>query len=146
MAMRTWFIASAAAVALLCSACRTDGAGSGPPVPASSDPEGKDLVEGAIVIAYEEPSQSYRLYKIKKINFFPPPMGDELVMIAFQETGNDFQHASDLWRRGELSVAVPNARVQRVMFNKRDYRVIDVQPVTEIDHKLTAGDVLPKGG
>jgi len=144
--MRTWFLASAIAAALLsCSACRTDGAGSGPPVPASSDPEGKDLVEGAIVIAFEEPSQSYRLYKVKKVNYFPPPMGDELVMIAFQETGNDFQHASDLWRRGDLSVAVPNARVQRVMFNKRDYRVIDVQPVTEIDAKLAAGDAFPKG-
>lgn len=142
-----WSIVAVAVLALPAvlssTACRTDGKGSGPPVPASSDPEGEDLVEGAIVVAYEKPSQSYRLYKVKKVNFFPPPMGDELVMIAFQETGNSFEHASDLWRRGDLSVAVPNARVQRVMFNKRDYRVLEVQTVNDDERKLKAGDELP---
>jgi hypothetical protein len=144
--MRSAFLPSVAAIVLplllLTTACRTDGKGSGPPVPASSDPEGEDLVQGAVVVAFEEPSQSYRLYKIKKVNFFPPPMGDELVLIAFQETGNDFQHASDLWRKGDLSVAVPNARVQRTMFNKRDYRVLEVETVSEREEKLKAGDKL----
>ncbi len=125
--------------------CRTDGTGSGPPVPSSSDPTGADLVEGAIVVAFEEPSQSYRLYKIKKVNYFPPPMGDELVMIALSETGNDFQHASDLWRQGKLTIAVPNARVQRTMFRKRDYRILEIQAVSDADKVGKAGEAFNKG-
>ena len=129
---------------LLLLGCRTDGTGSGPPVPASSDPEGTDLVVGAVVAAFEKPSNSVRLYKIEERNYFPPPLGDELVMIAFQETGNDFQHASDLWRKGDLSVAVTPVRVQVPMFLKRDYRVLEVQPVTDAEKRLKVGDKLPR--
>jgi hypothetical protein len=118
-----------------CGGCRTDGKGTGPPVPASSDPEGKDLVEGAIVAA-EEKTGGVRLYKIKEVKYFPPPMSDELVMLAFNEKANDFKHAADLWRRRKFTIAVANARVQRHMFITRDYRVIDREPVTELDRKL----------
>lgn len=140
--MRCVALASALCLATL-SGCRTDGKGSGPPVPASSDPEGKDLVVGAIVIAYEKPSKSYRLYKVKEVNYFPPPVGDELVMIAYSEVGNDFQHASDLWRKRDLSVAIPNVRVAKHMFMQRDYRVIENEPVTDADRALKAEDRIP---
>lgn len=116
--------------------CRTDGQGTGPPVPASSDPEGKDIVVGAIVAAHEK-TGGIRLYKVKEVKYFPPPMSDELVMLAFNEKANDFKHASDLWRRRKFTIAVANARVQRHMFIQRDYRVLTTEPVTETDMKLT---------
>jgi hypothetical protein len=141
-----------------------------PPVPASSDPGGADLVEGAIVAAFEsrcgdpapagsQPAASatpvpiataddktscgVRLYKIKQVNYFPPPMTDELVMIAFTEKANEFDHAMKLWRQRKLTVALPNVRVQRHMFRTRDYRVIDHEKVTEADKALKASDPLP---
>ena len=126
--------------------CRSDGKGTGPPVPASSDPEGQDLVAGAIVAAVENPQgkpDGVRLYKIKQVNYFPPPVGDELVMIAYREKGNDFQHASDLWRKRDLTVALPNVRVQRHMFIKRDYRVLTQEPVTDADKALKSDDKIP---
>jgi hypothetical protein len=137
-------VAIAMCVLLTSGACRSDGKGTGPPVPASADPDGNDLKVGAIVVAFEEPSKSYRLYKIKEVNFFPPPMSDELVMVAFAETGNDFQHASDLWRKRDLTVAVANARVQRHMFLKRDYRVLEYEAVSDADKALEAKQKVPQ--
>ncbi len=120
--------------------CRTDGAGTGPPVPASSDPQGKDIVAGAIIAAHEK-TGGVRLYKVKEVKYFPPPMSDELVMLAFSEKANDFKHAADLWRRRKFTVAVANARVQRHMFITRDYRVIAKEPVTDIDKVLKEADI-----
>jgi hypothetical protein len=137
-------VAIAMCVLLTSGACRSDGKGTGPPVPASADPDGNDLKIGAIVVAFEEPSKSYRLYKIKEVNFFPPPMSDELVMLAFAETGNDFQHASDLWRKRDLTVAVANVRVQRHMFLKRDYRVLEYEAVSDGDKALEAKQKVPQ--
>ena len=133
--MRRTLSALAIGTLLVTAGCRTDGEGTGPPVPASSDPEGKDIVVGAIVAAHEK-SGGIRLYKVKEVKYFPPPMSDELVMVAFNEKANDFKHASDLWRRRKFTVAVANARVQRHMFIKRDYRVLAQEPVTEVDKKL----------
>jgi hypothetical protein len=137
-------VAIAMCVLLTSGACRSDGKGTGPPVPASADPDGNDLKIGAIVVAFEEPSKSYRLYKIKEVNFFPPPMSDELVMLAFAETGNDFQHASDLWRKRDLTVALANVRVQRHMFLKRDYRVLEYEAVSDADKALEAKQKVPQ--
>ncbi len=112
-------------------------------MPASSDPEGKDLVEGAIVVATEKEG-GVRIYKIKQVNYFPPPVGDELIMIAFTEQGNDFEHAAALWRQRKLTVVLPNVGVQRHAFNRnRDYRVIDKEPVTEQEKKLVKGESFP---
>ncbi len=132
--------ALAVAGALTLGGCKSDGKGSGPPVPASSDPEGKDIVVGAIVAASED-AGGVRLYKVKEVLYFPPPMTDELVMISFQEKGNDFQHASDLWRRRKLTVSIPSVRVQRHMFITRDYRVLTHEPVTEADKQLKEKDL-----
>lgn len=139
--MRPSVVTSCALIlcALALNGCRSDGKGTGPPVPASSDPEGKDLVVGAIVAAHEK-TGGVRLYKVKEVKYFPPPMTDELVMIGFNEKGNDFKHASDLWRRRKFTVAVANVRVQRHMFIQRDYRVLANEPVTEADKKLVEKD------
>jgi len=108
--------------------CRTE-AQKGPPVPASHDPEGKDLVEGAIVAAYEK-AGGVRLYKIKLVRWFPPPMSEELEMLAYKEKGNDFKHAAALWQKGGLTLVLSNVRVPRHAFMQRDYRVIANEPVT----------------
>jgi hypothetical protein len=128
---------------LALAGCRSDGKDAGPPIPASSDPEGKDIAVGSIIVG-TEPSGGIRIYKVKEVKYFPPPMGDELVMIAFNEKGNDFKHAADLWRQRNLTVAVANVRVQRQMFIKdRDYRVIAQEPVTDTDNALQADQKLP---
>ena len=126
----------ALAIALMMGiGCRTDGKGSGPPVPSSSDPAGKDLVEGAIVLATEK-SGGVRIYKIKKLKFFPDPIGWQLVMLAYNEKGNDLAHAADVWRKGKLTVAVARVAVARHRFvSNRKYRVIAREPVTEADRK-----------
>ncbi|MBI4702873.1 MAG: hypothetical protein HY744_17285 [Deltaproteobacteria bacterium] len=122
--------AAMALVALAPAGCKTEGPGSGPPVPASSEPEGRDLVKGAIVGAAET-SGGIRLYKILEVAYFPKPVGDELVMIAYNEKANSFQHASDLWQKGNLTVALARMRVAKHMFMTRDYRVVAHQAVTQ---------------
>ena len=123
--------------------CRTDGAGAGPPVPASSDPAGNDLVPGAIVVAVDETRNAVRIYKLVSVKYFPPPVGDELVMVAFNEMGKDFRHAADLWQQRKLTVALPKVRVQRQQFAHRNYRVIQQEPVSEQDKKLKPQDPIP---
>ncbi len=123
-------------------ACRTDGKGQGPPIPASSDPVGKDLLLGAIVAAWETKANHVRLYKVVKIKYFPPPMGDEIEFVAYHETGKDFRHAADLYRKGGLSIALAPVRVPRSEFvRNRNYRVIANEPVTPAD--LSAKRVAP---
>jgi hypothetical protein len=121
---------------LVVPGCFTDGMDAGPPVPASSDPTGKDLVVGAVVAAVEK-GGGVRLYKVTEVIYFPPPMTDELVMIAYNEKGNDFRHAAALWRKGGLTVALNKVRVQRHMFRTRDYRVLTSEPVTAADLSAT---------
>lgn len=112
-------------------------------MPASSDPEGNDLVVGAIVIATEN-TGGVRIYKLKETKYFPPPMGDEIVLLAFNEKGNDFAHAAALWHQRNLTVALENVRVPRSAFRKnRDYRVIATEPVTEAEKALKRDDKLP---
>ena len=87
-------------------ACQNDRSNAGPPIPASSAPAGNDLVAGAIVVAHEK-SGGVRILKLIEIKFFPRPMSDELVFVAYNEKGNDFKHAAALWRQGRLTVALP---------------------------------------
>ncbi len=123
-------------------------AADGPPVPASSDPEGRDLVPGAIVAATEKggavKKEGVRLYKIVDSLFFPPPMSDELVMIAYKETSEDFRSASALWSKGPLTVGLPQVRVARQQFRTRDYRVLANEPVTDADKTAKADGPRPK--
>jgi hypothetical protein len=133
----------ALALATACIGCNSE-AKDGPPIPASSDPAGKDLLPGAIVAAEEKGAavkqEGIRLYKVIDTVFFPPPMSDELVMIAYKETSPDFRSASALWAHGKLTVGLPQVRVQRHLFRVRDYRVLANEPVTEADKAAKADE------
>lgn len=124
--------------ATACDANKSDG----PAVPASSDPEGKDLVVGAIVAAFEKDG-GVRLYKVKQVDYFPPPLSEELVMIAFTEKGRDFKHAAQLYEQRDLTVIHPTVRVYRHLFIERDYRVLAVEPVSEAERALKVDQKLP---
>lgn len=126
--------------------CKGD-APQGPPVPASSDPDGRDLVPGAIVAAFEKGAavkrEAVRLYKVVDSIYFPPPMSDELVLIAYEETSPDFQTAAARFASGKLTIAAPQVRVQRHMFRMRDYRVLTNLPVTDADRSAKAASEVP---
>ncbi|MDI3287888.1 hypothetical protein [Polyangium sp. 15x6] len=101
-------------------------------VPASSDPNGKDLVEGAVVAAAES-SGGIRLYKIVHVDDYPEPAGPEYHMIAYNPKVPTFQDAANLWKhkRSEVTVALDHIFVRLVSFGKRDHRVLFVEPVTD---------------
>jgi hypothetical protein len=100
-----------------------------PAVPASSDPEGKDLVAGAVVAAYES-SGGYRLYKIVHVDDFPDPIGYEYHMIAYDPKGTTFEDAARIWKQGAVKVILDHLDVRQVHFMPRDHRVIAVEKIT----------------
>jgi hypothetical protein len=102
------------------------------PVPASSDPTGKDLVDGAVVAAVES-SGGVRLYKIVHADDYPEPAGPEYHMIAYSPKGTTFQDAANLWkfRRKDVKIELNHILVRQVNFMKRDHRVLLVEPVSE---------------
>jgi hypothetical protein len=102
-----------------------------PPIPASSDPEGKDLVTGAVVAAAESRG-GIRLYKIVHVDDYPPPLGWQLYMVAYDPKAQTFQEAAALWKKKEgVKVALDYVEVQLALFLPRDHRVIAVEPVTD---------------
>jgi hypothetical protein len=106
-----------------------------PPVPASSDPEGKDIVKGAVVAAAES-SGGIRLYKIVHVDDYPKPIGWELHMIAYDPKVSSFQDSAILWQKKTgLKVAMDYINVRLVDFLPRDHRVIKVEPVTDEELK-----------
>lgn len=105
-----------------------------PPVPASSDPQGKDLVEGAVVAAVETDGQ-FRLYKILHVDDYPDPIGYQLHMIAYEEKAPSYGEAALLWKRGQKKVALDWMVVAMNMFLQRDHRVLKVEPVTDDEMK-----------
>jgi hypothetical protein len=104
------------------------------PVPASSDPQGKDLVKGAVVAAVES-SGGVRLYKIIHVDDYPDPIGYHLHMIAYDPKPATFQEAANVWKykRGTLNVALDWMNVAQAAFIKRDHRVLVVEPVTDAE-------------
>ncbi len=105
-------------------------------MPASSDPQGKDLVKGAIVAAAES-SGGIRLYKIIHVDDYPPPIGTELHMIAYDPKVDSFQDAAIVWKRKQgVKVILDHVHVQLQPFLSRDHRVLLVEPV--IDEELVA--------
>jgi len=125
-------IAAAAAPLAGCGRSSTSDA---PAIPASSDPEGKDLVEGAIVpaLSVKEPSGGYRLYKIVHVDDYPDPIGFEYHMIAYDPKGATFEEAAKIWQKGDVRVVFDHVPVRQVDFIKRDYRVIKVEKVTDAE-------------
>ena len=131
------------ATLLATTGCKTKKEDTGPPVPASSDPQGNDLVEGAVVIATEK-GGGVRIYKIREIKWFPNPMGEYLVMMAFDPKAEDFNGASKAWSRGGLTVALATMEVAKHNFVKnRDYRVIATEKFTDAEKKLKNQDQTP---
>src|SRR5687768_15954171 len=78
------------------------------------DPTGNDLVKGAVVAATEA-SGGIRLYKIVHVDEYPPPLGVELHMIAYEPKAKTFEDASKLWRKEKerLKVALDYMAVMR---------------------------------
>jgi hypothetical protein len=104
-----------------------------PAVPAASDPEGKDLVKGAIVAAVEKDGK-YRLYKIIHVDDYPMPIGYEYRMIAYDPVVKTYQEAAALHKRGKKTVALDHILVRKVHFMPRDHRVLAVEPVTDEEY------------
>jgi hypothetical protein len=101
-----------------------------PPVPESSDPEGKDLVVGAVVAAAEQ-SGGIRLYKIVAVEELPEPLGPDLHMIAYEPKAQTFQEAAELRRKGGMSVVKDHMMVRLANFMPRDHRVISHEAVSD---------------
>jgi hypothetical protein len=96
------------------------------------DPEGKDMVEGAVVGAAET-TGGIRLYKIVHVDDYPLPIGHELHMIAYEPKVNTFEDGAKLWtkERARVKVAMPYLSSMKHLFIKRDHRVLASEPVTE---------------
>ena len=117
-----------------------------PAVPASRHPEGHDLKPGAIVIAEEseEAGGGVRIYKLKEIKWFPKPMGNVFVFIAYDPKGADFKEAARLWAKRELTVVLAHVEVARYRWlNNRNYRVIGYEAVSDVDKQLKPKDTIP---
>ena len=125
-------LAAVIALAALASACGKGG-DAAPPVPASSDPEGNDLVVGA-VIAAAEPSGGYRLNKLIAVEPYPPPLSPELHLIAYNPKGSTYEEAARIRRKkASVSIVLDHVEVRKIDFIKRDHRVLLVEPVTDAE-------------
>jgi hypothetical protein len=118
-------------LALLACACgKGEGSASDiPPIPASHDPKGLDLVQGA-VIAATETSGGIRLNKIVYVDDFPLPLDYEFHMIAYDPKAQTWEEAARMWKNKEVKVIIPHFSVRRTDFLVRDYRVLYNEKVT----------------
>lgn len=112
--------------------CSRSSTSDAPAIPASSDPQGKDLVEGAVVTAQEKVG-GYRLYKILHVEDMPEPFGTEYHMIAYDPKGDTLEESARIWKQGKARVVVEHFEVRHVHFIQRDHRVIAVEPVTDAE-------------
>ncbi len=125
MRMRPYEALALAALAV--AACN-----SAPPVPTSSDPDGKDLVEGAVVAATES-AGGVRLYKIVHVDDLPEPLGYEYHLIAYDPKAGSFEEAARLWASPSRTIAIPHIEVRKMHFMPRDHRVLKVEPVSDAE-------------
>jgi hypothetical protein len=100
-----------------------------PPIPASHDPKGADLIEGAVIAATES-SGGVRLNKIVHVDDFPAPLDYEFHMIAYDPKAQTWEEAARLWKSPDLKIIIPHFTVRRGEFLKRDYRVLYQEKVT----------------
>lgn len=112
--------------------CGRSSASDTPAIPASSDPQGKDLVEGAIVTAQEQ-AGGYRLYKILHVDELPEPIGIEYHLLAYDPKADTIEASARLWKQGQLKVALDHFEIRQMHFIKRDHRVLGVEPVTDAE-------------
>jgi hypothetical protein len=96
------------------------------------DPDGKDIVEGAIVAAVESTSGGgIRLYKVQHVEDLPLPAGYEFHMIAYDPKVKSFEDASRIWQQKGTKVALNHLLVRWVSFRERDHRIVGHEPVTD---------------
>ncbi len=100
-----------------------------PRVPASSDPAGKDIVEGAVIAAQEKVG-GYRLYKVTHVDDYPDPIGYEYHMIAYDPKCDTLDVAAKTWKDKKATPMFDHLVVREVSFLPRDHRVLFVEPLT----------------
>lgn len=100
-----------------------------PHIPASSDPAGKDLVEGAVVAA-KEGAGGIRLYKVTHVEELLAPLGREYHMIAYDPKADTFEQAAKTWQKHEAKIVFEHLVVRDIHFIPRDHRVVFVEPLT----------------
>lgn len=128
-------LAALALAVLSAAAIPACGKGSGPAedpaphVPASSDPAGKDIVEGAVIAAQEKVG-GVRLYKVTHVDDYPDPIGYEYHMIAYDPKCDSFESAAKTWKNHGATPMFDHLIVREVSFLPRDHRVLFVEPLT----------------
>ena len=90
-------LALAVLAATAITACGKGSADDTPRIAASSDPAGKDIVEGA-VIAAQESIGGVRLYKVTHVDDYPDPIGYEYHMIAYDPKCDTLEIAAKTWK------------------------------------------------
>lgn len=103
-----------------------------PHIPASSDPAGKDIVEGA-VIAAQEKAGGIRLYKVTHVDDYPDPIGHEYHMIAYDPKCDTYERCAVSWKKHEAKVNYEHLVVRAVNFLPRDHRVLFIETLTEAE-------------
>ena len=103
-----------------------------PHIPASSDPAGKDLVEGAVVAA-REGTGGIRLYKVTHVEELLASLGHEYHMIAYDPKADTFEQAAKTWKKHEARVMYDHLVVRDIHFIPRDHRVVFVEPLTDAE-------------
>jgi hypothetical protein len=103
-----------------------------PHIPASSDPAGKDLVEGAVVAA-REAAGGIRLYKVTHVEELPAQLGTEYHMIAYDPTSPTFEQAAKVWQKHETKLIFEHLIVRDIHFLPREHRVVFVEPLTDAE-------------
>jgi hypothetical protein len=108
-----------------------------PRIPASSDPAGKDIVEGAVVAAQEKMG-GIRMYKVTHVDDYPDPIGYEYHMIAYDPKCDTYEQCAIVWKKHETKVNFEHLVVREVSFLPRDHRVLFVEPLTEAERATYA--------
>jgi hypothetical protein len=144
-------LAALALAALAATAITACGKGSGSAeepvlhIPASSDPAGKDIVEGA-VIAAQEAVGGVRLYKVTHVDDYPDPIGYEYHMIAYDPKCESFEVAAKTWKNHGATPMFDHLVVREVSFLPRDHRVLFVEPLTPAELATYTKSVGSRGG
>jgi hypothetical protein len=117
-------------LAIVACGCKGEGSSSDlPAIPASHDPKGADLVDGA-VLAATETAGGIRLLKIVHVDDYPLPLDYEFHMIAYDPKAQTWEEAARMWKDKSVKVIVPHFSVRRVDFMVRDYRVLFNEKIT----------------
>lgn len=122
-----------AAATAACSKGSTSTEEAAPRIPASSDPAGKDIVEGAVIAAHETKLGGIRLYKVTHVDDYPDPIGYEYHMIAYDPKCDTFEKCALVWKKHETKINFEHLVVREVHFLPRDHRVLFVEPLTEAE-------------